>query len=469
MVFSEPFFLFVFLPLALAAILASVGRGHSGVILAFSFVFYYWASGWLTLLILFSVIFNWAMGKAVARARTRWPLWIGVGVNLGLLVFFKYTLFLTGTFDRLTGLAASDPFLWVILPVGISFFTFQGVSYLVDVHRKDAEPERDLIRFGAYLSFFPQLIAGPIVRFRDVIEDYRAPKISLENASGGALRFAHGLAKKVIIADGAGAVADACFGLPAGELTFAAAWLGALAYAVQIYFDFSGYSDMAIGLGRICGIRFLENFRHPYASSTVTEFWRRWHVSLSTWFRDYLYIPLGGSRGGEARTYANLFIVFVATGLWHGAAFTFLFWGLYHGAFLVAERVLFRGEAAKRMALWMRAFYLLPVVVLGWVLFRADSLGGAVHYYQSMASIFASGAFALPVVVEGALTPYTVLALGLGALSFVVPREPSLGVALFEADGRPRLAAAAYGGGVLVLASAAALAADFSPFLYFRF
>lgn len=469
MVFSEPFFLFAFLPLALALISATGGRLRNGTILVLSLVFYYWSSGLLTGLIVFSIIFNFIVGRYVGTGRSR-LLMFGVTVNVLLLVYFKYAWFLADTVDGVIGTGNADFFSTIILPVGISFFTFQSISYLIDIARGDVEPDHDIIRFGAYLSFFPQLIAGPIVRYADVIGDYTQPKPGTDAFGGGAMRFAHGLAKKIIVADSAGAIADACFAQAAGDVTSAVAWLGAIAYTVQIYFDFSGYSDMAIGIASMCGIRLHENFRHPYTSSTITEFWRRWHISLSTWFRDYLYIPLGGSREGAMRTYRNLIIVFLTTGIWHGAAWTFVLWGLYHGGFLVIERLLLGGRAGQVDRIELRFFYMAPVIVLGWVLFRADTLTEAATFYTAMVSVASATAWTLPLDVQAVLTPFNVLALIVGCASFLVGRDTTCGEWLL----RPAPLAMEYGRLALVvppflLALAFALSQNYSPFLYFRF
>ena len=282
----------------------------------------------------------------------------------------------------------------IVLPIGISFYTFQGLSYVIDVWRGTLpKPERNPILFAAYLAFFPQLIAGPIVRFGDVVADFHAPKLSADMFAAGAARFLVGLAKKVLVADLVAPIADAAFDQSGDSLTFAGAWIGSLAYTIQIYFDFSGYSDMAIGMCLMFGIRIPENFAHPYASRTITEFWRRWHISLSTWFRDYLYIPLGGNRAGAGRTYLNLVIVFLATGLWHGAAWTFVLWGLYHGAFLAAERALLGHRARDIPLFWPRLAYSLPVIVVGWALFRSTDLPGFLQHFEAMVSPFAEMAW----------------------------------------------------------------------------
>ena len=473
MVFSDPVFLFAFLPVSLILILLAVPRAHNLAILVFSLVFYYWTSGWLTLLLAASIVGNWLIGRAIhARSQGRLKqrlMMAGVVANLLALAYFKYAYFIAGNIDFALGLNSSDVFAAVILPIGISFFTFQGISYLIDLRRGEIEAEPNLIRFGAYLSFFPQLIAGPIVRYHDVYDDFRRPKLTLENFAGGATRFLHGLLKKVLIADAAGRVADTCFGM-SDDIGMATAWIGALAYTIQIYFDFSGYSDMAIGIGRMCGIRFLENFRHPYSSSTITEFWRRWHISLSSWFRDYLYIPLGGNRNGSASTYRNLAIVFLVTGLWHGAAWTYVVWGLYHGAFLVLERLVMGRRASEQKAVWLRFVYLLPVVMVGWVIFRAESMAGAADYLLAMVSISREGAFDIAPSVTGTLPPLNLIALGLGMLIFFLPREPVGGQLAMKVGGaRTEAGQLAYTVVAGVLAAMLVLVSNFSPFLYFQF
>ena len=470
MVFTEPFFLFLFMPLSLIAILLTRGWGHSISILLFSLVFYYWDVGWAVFILVGSILFNWYVGLWLERNRKRWILIFGILANVAVLAFFKYALFGAGILDQLTSLDTSKHFQYIILPAGISFFTFESISYLMDVWRKDTPAEKSLMVFGAWQSFYPHLIAGPIVRFRDVIQDFHKPKPSLDFAAAGAARFGHGLLKKLLVADTAGLVADACFALPAGDLNPATAWLGAVAYSLQIYFDFSAYSDMAIGIAMMCGIRLMENFQHPYSSSTITEFWRRWHISLSTWFRDYLYIPLGGNRGGAMKTYRNLLIVFFVTGLWHGAAWTFIVWGLYHGGFLVLERLVLKGKA-NTITNWIPRFiYVLPIVIIGWVLFRASSMTHAGQYILAMLDITRLGGAAMPLSVEQVMTPWTVMVLILGSLTFFAPRRPTIGALTGTSGGwLGELAKTGYIAACLLIAGVLALSSDFSPFLYFRF
>ncbi len=468
MVFSEPIFLYLFFPIAILAISLSRGIVHSALILTFSLSFYYWSSGFIAGLLLASVLFNWGAAFFV-RNKNRTNLWIFISLNLAALFYFKYAIFFSAQVDGLFGTEMSWTFRNVLLPVGISFFTFQAISYLVDVYRNDVAPERNPIIFGAYLTFFPQLIAGPIVRFKDAIKYYRRPERSIDGAAAGASRFVLGLLKKVVVADTAGRVADACFALSGSDQTFMTAWIGALAYTLQIYFDFSAYSDMAIGLGLMFGIKFNENFARPYYASTITEFWRRWHISLSTWFRDYLYIPLGGNRGGMILTYRNLLLVFLATGLWHGAAWTFVLWGLFHGAFLIGERIILKGSAGQMSSPWLRALYAMPVVIVGWVLFRAESLSLASSMVSNMVQFWEWGV--MPRDIIAVLDPMTLGILAFGLLALVTPTGVSFGSRLTAPTATLPIMATrlALGTAGLAVANVWILSADFSPFLYFRF
>jgi len=385
MVFSNPTFLFLFLPAVLALYALSPRWARNALLLVASLAFYAFDRPEITLVMLASIAGNWGLGLWVERAGARSGVVVALALvlNLGLLAFFKYWNFL---WDNLQALAPElerfprDP---VELPIGISFFTFQALSYVIDVRRGEARAQRSPLDFGLYIALFPQLIAGPIVRYRDVAAQIGAREHSLELFARGVRRFVLGLGKKMLIANVLAAPATEIFAQDPHALDASTAWLGALCYTAQIYFDFSGYSDMAIGLGLMFGFRFLENFDYPYIARSVTEFWRRWHISLSSWFRDYLYIPLGGNRAGSARTYFNLLAVFCLCGLWHGAAWNFVVWGLYHGAFLVFERAL-RGER-RGAASWFGLPYTLLVAVVGWVFFNAPTLPHALEFLRAMA------------------------------------------------------------------------------------
>ncbi len=340
MLFHSPIFLCAFLPLVLLLAWGAGRRGRNGVLLLASLFFYAWGEGRMVAVLAASAVVHWALAGVVARRGTlasHLALAAGVVFDLGLLLLFKYAGWLLGEVPALA--LALRPEGATGPPIGVSFFTFQALSYLVDVHRGVVPPQRSPFKFALYLSLFPQLIAGPIVRYADVATQIDGREVGLSRVADGFRRFITGLGKKVLLAGTLAPVTEEVFALSGDELTTSAAWLGLASYSLQIYLDFSGYSDMAIGLGRMLGFEFLENFLHPYASRSVTEFWRRWHVSLSSWFRDYLYIPLGGNRKGRVRTGVNLVAVFLLCGVWHGAAWTFVVWGAWHGALLVLERV----------------------------------------------------------------------------------------------------------------------------------
>ena len=378
MIFSSTLFLFIFLPvtlLAYYAIPAKYLKARNIVLLCASLIFYAWGEPKNIILMLASIVFNYVFGLLIGKyydspGKKKLVLVLSVVFNIGMLGYFKYwNLF---TFGKLWDVA---------LPIGISFYTFQIMSYVIDVYRGEVDVQRSPFKLGLYITLFPQLIAGPIVRYADIELQLSNRKTDLKLFASGVRRFIVGLSKKVLIANVVAITADTIFTMDTRPA--ATAWLGAICYALQIYFDFSGYSDMAIGLGRMFGFEFLENFNYPYISASVQEFWRRWHMSLSTWFRDYLYIPLGGNRRGNLRTYINLVIVFACTGFWHGASWSFLIWGLYHGFFLVIERLGFR-RVLDKLPKFIGHIYTLLVVLFGWVLFRADNIGIAIRYMGDM-------------------------------------------------------------------------------------
>ena len=387
MVFSSYTFLFYFLPPLLILYYLIPRRSLGGrnlVLLAFS-LFFYFAGGPRHLpLMLLSIAINYVGGLLCAKRR-RWALVLTMAVNLGLLGWFKYAGFVGENLQAL-GLPLSVP--EVVLPIGISFFTFQGMSYVIDVYRGDTPPAKNPLQVALYIALFPQLVAGPIVRYTTVAEELVSRRETFDDFAAGALRFSFGLAKKMLLANNLSLMADEAFSTaPIGA---AAAWLGAIAYTGQIYFDFSGYSDMAIGLGRMFGFHFEENFNYPYLSKSVTEFWRRWHMSLSGWFRDYVYIPLGGSRAGTAKQVRNILLVWTLTGLWHGAAWNFLLWGLYFGILLLGEKFWW-GKALERAPSPLRHLYAMVIVVLGWVLFRCEGLSAVGSYLGAMLGLSGGG------------------------------------------------------------------------------
>ena len=390
MVFSSNVFLFLFLPVFLSLYYLSPARYRNLLILIGSYLFYAWWRVDFLLLFAGVTMWNYIFGLRIYRAgirsreSQRWVLW-GVVGNLATLGYFKYANFGMENVNAAMEAMGLEPFLLtqVILPIGISFYIFQSISYLIDVYRGDTKPTENLINFAAFIALFPQLIAGPVLRYKDLADQFTGRTHSLDKFSEGATRFMQGFVKKVFIADSLAPLVDHCFALQ--DPSTGDAWLGMLAYTAQLYFDFSGYSDMAIGLGLMMGFRFMENFNQPYISQSITEFWRRWHISLSTWLRDYLYVPLGGNRNGTFNTYRNLFLTMLLGGFWHGANWTFLIWGAWHGIWLAIERALGVNAAPHRInpLKWALTFFL---VMLGWVIFRAENVGVAWRMYEAMFS-----------------------------------------------------------------------------------
>lgn len=385
MVFSTTTFLFLFLPCVLILYyipFVRKRRALSNLLLtASSILFYAWGEPFFVLLMLLSIIMNWAFGLLVTRYRNTAKAKIAVIVssvlNVSILFVFKYLTFILKNVNLL--LNTDIDTLNIALPIGISFFTFQAMSYVIDVYREKGTAQKNPLNVVLYISFFPQLIAGPIVRYETVAEEIRNRRENIDDFSEGVYRFAIGLSKKVILANNLAGVADLAFAN--GNPSVVMAWTGAIAYTLQIYFDFSGYSEMAIGLGRMFGFHFLENFNYPYVSKSITDFWRRWHMSLGTWFRDYVYFPLGGSRvDSKVRLVFNLFVTWALTGIWHGANWTFLVWGLLYFVLLTFEKL----TKFNQKSGWFGHVYTLLFVILGWVLFRADSISAAMSYMGSM-------------------------------------------------------------------------------------
>ncbi len=469
MLFSSPLFLFLFLPLAMGAILAARGRGRDLVLLAASAGFYFWGEPRFVPVVLASALADWLIGgriadKAGQPVARRW-LALGVALNLLLLAYFKYLDFFIGSLNRVLGLGegAGIGVLHIALPIGVSFIVFEKISYLVDIARGKAAPATTLREYLLYVLLFPKLLAGPIVKYHDFAPQLRARRITADDLTEGFTRFLFGLAKKVLIADTLGEIVEQVFGLPPAQLGFANAWLGLACFTLQIYFDFSAYSDMAIGLARMCGFRLMENFNLPYVAQSFTDFWQRWHISLSTWIREYLYLPLGGNRHGMARTIANLWLCFLLSGLWHGAQWTFVLWGAYHGLALTAEK-LFWLQAGARLPALMRTALTLLLVMLGWVIFRSATLEQMTAYFGAL---FHPGRAGRIIYVTADIW----LALGAGAAFALAPGLPAL---IRRRDaGRGRMAwrvtaawsVAAFG----LFAVGKAVTVTFQPFVYFRF
>ena len=399
-------FLCVFLPAAFCLHLLLPGMRANFLLVVASLVFYAYGEPIYVILLVASSAGNYILARLTGECPKirKLTMTLAVVINLGLLVIFKYSGFLVDTFNSVTG--AGIPVPQVRMPIGISFFTFQALSYVIDVYRGDASVQKNFGKVLLYISFFPQLIAGPIVKYHDVEAEINNRKQTPEEIGKGIRRFIAGLSKKVLIANTMGLVADNLFGAAATGITGPGAWLGAVSYMLQIYFDFSGYSDMALGLGMMFGFHFHENFDYPYISASIREFWRRWHMSLSGWFKEYLYIPLGGNRRGKFRTVVNKMIVFVCTGIWHGASFNFLFWGIYHGFFLMLEEYIpFIGKKGGKLKSFFQHVYALLVVCVGFVFFRADTMKQGCFWIREMFTDFGWKASAMSLTLQQ-LTAY---------------------------------------------------------------
>ncbi len=386
MVFSSILFLFYFLPAILILYYLSPKKHKNLVLFIGSLFFYAWGEPVYVTLLLLSTAFNYFIGLSIENSgnnikRRKTVLTVGIVLNLALLVFFKYTNFLIDTVNFV--LPHDIPTLKITLPIGISFFTFQTMSYIIDVYRKTTKAQKKYVDFATYVTLFPQLIAGPIVRYNSIDEQLSRRRETIEGVTSGIATFTCGLAKKVLIANNIGLLWESINTAAVGELSVMNAWLGIIAYAFQIYFDFSGYSDMAIGLGRMFGFQFEINFNYPYISRSITEFWRRWHISLSTWFKEYVYIPLGGNRVGKKRLYINLFIVWVLTGIWHGAGMNFVAWGVYYAIILIVEKG-FLMKYLEKTPKFLRNIYAMLLVLIGWVLFASADLTSAIYYIKAM-------------------------------------------------------------------------------------
>lgn len=482
MLFTGPLFLFFFLPFILLFYFLAPKRIKNFVLLCASLIFYAWGEGRYVLVLLASILFNYAGGWLIeretdARRRRLW-LWLAVSGNLIILGVFKYARFLlenVNAFFMLFDLR-SLPLPSFHLPIGISFFTFMGISYIVDLYRRQLKGERNLQLFALYLTLFPHLIAGPIVRYSDIGSELVARLTRREDFAYGIRRFIIGLGKKMIVANQVAQTSDVIFSLPTDQLTFGLAWLGIICYTLQIYFDFSGYSDMAIGLARMFGFHFPENFDYPYAAQSITAFWRRWHISLSTWLRDYLFFPLG-LRHAKWRLYMNVLVVFFLCGLWHGASWTFVVWGLYHGAFLVIERAGLAQKLAAQPSI-VRHLYTLLVVMTGWVFFRAESIEQAVLYIGAMAGLGQGTGIGHNVAMS--LNPELLAAIVIGIVGsaplipFLYKRVEAFtanlkGSASLLAEAWLRMLGFAAMLIIFLVSVALSAAGTYNPFIYFRF
>lgn len=469
MVFTSYIFVFYFLPAVLAGYYALPARSawRNLWLLLTSYLFYGWWNPWFVLLMFFVTAVNYASGLLIARPgaserQRRAAVTAAIVVSLGLLGFFKYCGFFQANMNHvLACLGAEGVRVWqIILPIGISFYIFHALSYAIDVYRRVAPAARSFTDFACYIALFPQSIAGPIIRYNTIAHDLCDRSHTADRFASGVALFVLGFAKKVLLANPIGAVADAAFGAQA--LSAPAAWLGVVAYALQIYFDFSGYSDMAVGLGRMFGFEFQRNFNAPYHADSITDFWRRWHISLSTFLRDYLYIPLGGNRRGAARTTVNLAIVMLLGGLWHGANWTFLAWGAYHGAFLIAERFANRQPAYRSLPRGLRVALTFIIVLGSWVWFRAESLPAAAAYFRALAG---GGTVneATALLAAQVFAPGKLAIMGLGTLCLCASRQAH---DWSETLTWPKALILVP---VFALALAVLCAQTFNPFLYFQF
>ena len=473
MVFSSATFLFIFLPAVLILYYLMPARGRNVLLLIASLLFYSWSEPSFIALLLVSITADYfiarAMDKAEGKKRKGW-LALSLVLNIGILAYFKYANFFIDNVQQLYRWFGMEPFEWhkVALPVGISFVTFQKISYMVDVYRQDHPAQRRWDVLALYILMFPQLIAGPIIRYKEIVAQLadRSAQDTPRNRFNGLYRFLIGLSKKVLIANVLAQQVDIIFATAPGELAAGTAWLGMLAYTMQIYFDFAGYSDMALGLGRMFGFSFPENFNFPYISRSFTEFWKRWHITLGNWMKDYLYIPLGGNRKGTARTYLNLVTVFFLSGLWHGAAWTFVIWGLYHGLFLVLDKWGLR-KLLDKMGKIPSTLLTFLFVMIGWVIFRADTTGYAVEY---ISRLFAWSAPADGILLDTRFM-FILIAATLCAFSGIFSKIESAANGLYgrTLSTRRAILVTLFMVALYVLNSCALLASGFNPFIYFRF
>ena len=467
MVFSSLYFLFLYLPIVLFAYYVTPLRLRNGVLLALNLIFYAWGEPVYILIMFASIAIDYTHGMLVERCKqrgnergARLAVASSVVFNLALLFFFKYWDFIAGSLAAV-GLSFM-PKLGLRLPIGISFYTFQTMSYTIDVYRGDAKVQKNIVNFGTFVTLFPQLIAGPIIKYKDLGEQIDQRSHSPEQFASGVQVFVVGLAKKVLLANNLGMLWDTYKALPASQLTTAGAWLGIIAFSLQLYFDFSGYSDMAVGLGRMLGFEFMRNFNYPYISRSVTEFWRRWHISLGTWFREYMYIPLGGNRVSRPRLFFNLLVVWAATGIWHGASWNFLLWGLYFAALLILEKaVLLR--VLEKLPRALQHLYAIFLAVVSWAIFAVEDLGHLGVYLKAMFG-FAQGGLA-----DGAFRYHLVSYLPVLMIAAVA--STPLGVKLWKRlPERPvKLILPVLLLAGLTLSTAYLVDATYNPFLYFRF
>ncbi len=472
MLFSSLVFLFYFLPIALLVYYLTPKAARNAVLLVVSLLFYMWGGTGFTLLLITSILGNFLIAKLIERSETHAKKWLtlGIVVNVALLFSFKYLDFFIRLFTHEVEPALTpeqQALVKVILPVGISFYTFHQLSMLRDIYRDRTLPKVSLVNMSLYVALFPQLVAGPIVRYKDIIYQIHSRTETIDMLYRGVQRFLIGLFKKVIIANTCAVLADNIMKQDISSISAGAAWLGITAYTLQIYFDFSGYSDMAIGLGRLFGFNIPENFNLPYIAHSIKEFWRRWHISLSTWFRDYVYIPLGGNKKGPVRMYVNLMTVFLLTGFWHGASWSFIFWGFFHGVFLLIERLGF-DKVLDKLPKFIGWVYTMLIVMIGWVFFRIEAFGDAALYVQRMFSFSADYQRSVLYFLDYELLTVLTVALVLSAYSFRYFKEHAFMVRITQ-SGVFELAKNTVYLGLFVYCVMALTSSSYNPFIYFNF
>lgn len=475
MVFSSTIFLWVFLPIVLIMYFIADKKFKNYILLISSIIFYTWGEPSYVVWILLSILINYVFGLLIQYAKGKLQenliLIISLICNLGLLGYFKYFNFIVETINGIVGREALTV-KEIALPIGISFYTFQALSYVVDVYRSKRNDsklraQKNILNLALYISFFPQLIAGPIVKYYDIEEQIYNREENTKRAAYGIKRFILGLSKKILISNTMAAIADNIFALNMNDIGTPVAWLGIIAYTLQIYYDFSGYSDMAIGLGEIFGFTFMENFNYPYISKSIKEFWNRWHISLSSWFKEYLYIPLGGNRKGKIRTYINLIIVFFCTGLWHGASFSFIFWGLFHGFFQVIERLFLGKLLDKNKFKFLNTIYTMLVVIIGWVFFRVEDFKEALQYVKILfTNTKGNELFNIGMYLDREVILITIIGiLFSGIIQNLIPKIKEI---LYDRD-NIKLYQIIMLVGLLYLCIVSVVSGTYNPFIYFRF
>lgn len=468
MLFSSMTFVFMFLPIVCAVYLLARKDLQNYILLIASILFYAWGEPSYLAIMILTILINYIGANYISRSRKtkhrKLLLLATIVADLGFLFYFKYFNFVMDNINAVFNMDAK--FIDVIMPIGISFYTFQAMSYVIDVYRKEVKAQRDIYKLALYITLFPQLVAGPIVKYHDVDDQISNRDVTFDKVTYGVKRFIIGLAKKMLLANTLGAVADKIFNQPVEAFDAMTAWIGAIAYSFQLFYDFSGYSDMAIGLGAIFGFKFLENFNYPYISKSITEFWRRWHISLSTWFKEYLYIPLGGNRVSSVRTYINLFIVFLATGFWHGASWNFIFWGLWHGMFIIFEKATgwHKKEGGLKIKL-VQHIYTIFAFVIGWVMFRAENMTYAWAYIKNMFGLISEHKimYQLPYYIDN-----------LEIVTFVVAILCAMPIftKILQIPYRYKIARAVVNILLIVLffvSTSVIAASTYNPFIYFRF